>query len=257
MKKSLFVAAMLLGAMTMSAAPYQHSIGITAGGLNGIEYKGFVTDHFVITADLGVALSQTKGYTVSGSFLSSDLQKYAQDHEDDFSVIKTQSFNNYGVVSWSFEGAANFAYQGTIKDFSAGSLQWFAGGGVSLGMAQYVYWDNDAIHPSTHDIWKAMKDERKAYKDSPDAEKEFGSKNPYWFKFGVNAYAGMEFAFSNVPLVLGFDFRPGVGVGMKTWTVGDVIYEKDGKMAVEKDAKLLQGVGYFDWTLGVTLRYCL
>lgn len=247
MKKSLFVAAMLLGAMTMSAAPYQHSIGITAGGLNGVEYKGFLNDHLVIAADLGVRLSQSQGVTSTISFSNKD----AQDVYEKYNGKLTQTNNDVKFVDWTFEGAVNVAYQGTIKDFSAGSLQWFAGGGMSIGMVQFVSWDKD-VSPSVHDIWTAMKDARKAYNDLSSKEQEY-TMNPLNFKFGMNAYAGMEFAFSNVPLVLGFDFRPGLGMainGCKT-----EVYDPE-KMA-GYECNMIETSAFFDWSLGVTLRYCL
>ena len=247
MKKSFFVAAMLLGAMTMSAAPYQHSIGITAGGLNGVEYKGFLNDHVVIAADLGVRLSQSQGMSWAISLSDKD----AEDAFKQMGGKLSDSNNDVKFAYWTFEGAVNVAYQGTIKDWSAGSLQWFAGGGMSLGMIQFVGWDKDS-HPSVHDVWKAMKDDRKAYNDLSSDEKKY-TMNPLNFKFGMNAYAGMEFAFSNVPLVLGMDFRPGLGMAIN----GCKWQGMNPKKMTMYDCDMIQTNAFFDWSLGVTLRYCL
>lgn len=259
MKKSFFVAAMLLGAMTMSAAPYQHSIGITAGGLNGVEYKGFLNDHVVIAADLGVRLSQSQGMSWAISLSDKD----AEDAFKQMGGKLSDSNNDVKFAYWTFEGAVNVAYQGTIKDWSAGSLQWFAGGGMSLGMVQFQpfgkYDGYYTQNPKTGkdiknagDAWKAMKDARKTYNDLSSDEKKY-EMNPLNFKFGMNAYAGMEFAFSNVPLVLGMDFRPGLGMAINGRKWHDELPEK--MAAYECD--MIQTNAFFDWSLGVTLRYCL
>lgn len=258
MKKSLFVAAMLLGAMTMSAAPYQHSIGITAGGLNGVEYKTFVGEHFVVAADLGVQLGATKNLTETITYSNSDAQK-AYEKFNETSITLDAKF-----AYWAFQGAANFAYQGTVKDWSAGSLQWFAGGGINMGLMQGQTYDKyEGSYPTNMktgkdiktvgDAWKAMKDTRKVYKDSDDPKKDFGSKNPYEFKLGINAYAGMEFVFSNVPLVLGMDFRPGLGIGMKNIKDATVF---DPETGTNYECNELLSIAFFDWSLGVSLRYC-
>ena len=54
MKKSLFVAVLLLSALTMSAREYQHSVGLYAGNSFGLSYKGYVRgqEHLVIETNL-------------------------------------------------------------------------------------------------------------------------------------------------------------------------------------------------------------
>lgn len=205
---------MLLGALTVNAGAYKHSVGLSVGGLNGFEYKTFVGEHFVIAADLGFRVSQTQGLTTSVSFLDSDYKDYND----------TESNSKACMAYWTFEGAANFAYQGTIADFSAGTLDWFAGGGLSLGAIQGLVWDKSVVSPSTHDVWDAMKHDRE-----------------FMFKLGLNAYLGAEFALKSVPLVFGLDFRPGYGEAIKVDKVEGVSY--------------IKGLAFFDWSLGATVRY--
>lgn len=219
MKKLTFVAAMLLSATIVCAGAYKHSVGLSVGGLNGFEYKTFVGEHFVIAADLGVRVSQTQGLTISVAALDRDQK----------SKDKTQSFGDIRMAYWTFEGAANFAYQGTIADFSAGTLDWFAGGGISLGVMQGAMWDK-SNHPSTHDIWDTMKQDR-----------------AFAFKLGLNAYLGAEFALKSVPLVFGLDFRPGYGESIDRRT--------DYAAYMDYGADVLESIAFFDWSLGATVRY--
>lgn len=57
-------------------------------------------------------------------------------------------------------------------------------------------------------------------------------------KFGINAIGGLEYKF-NIPLTLQFDFRPGYGM---------VFYQYGKKKKWGTDH-------YFDWGLGVSVRY--
>ena len=58
MKKTLLAAALLLGALTVSAQDYKHSIGATVGSMYGVSYKGFIfgVEGLALQADLGVKL---------------------------------------------------------------------------------------------------------------------------------------------------------------------------------------------------------
>lgn len=227
MKKSLFVAVMLLGAMTMSAAPYKHSIGITAGGLNGFEYKGFLKEHLVIVADLGFRTSAT-GKVIFHTNCDGE---------------RTSDRSDEGVVYWTFESAANMAYQGTIKKWSAGSLQWFAGGGLSLGMIQMG------------ETWEDISDARKNWRDL-DSDKREDGMNPSQFKFGFNAYLGTEFVFKKVPLVVGIDFRPGYGLAATSYSYRGWDYDEEtGELSIGEKMKVSSVTSFFDWTLSATLRY--
>ena len=53
--------------------------------------------------------------------------------------------------------------------------------------------------------------------------------------FGINAIAGVEYAFSHSPLTFGFDFRPGYGLYFDS----------------------SEGISAFEWRLNVSIRYCL
>lgn len=257
MKKLTFVAAMLLSATIVCAGAYKHSIGVTVGSQYGVEYKTFVGEHFVVAADLGVQLGATKGMTEIISFSNPDAQKaYEKVNESSITV-------GYKLASWAFQGAANFAYQGTIADFSAGTLDWFAGGGLSLGVMQgQVYGKYKGSYPgnmktgaevkTVGDAWKAMADTREVYKKSDDPKEDFGSKNPYEFKLGLNAYAGVEFALKSVPLVFGMDFRPGLGLGMKNFSDATVF---DPETFTNYECNQLMSIAFFDWALNASIRY--
>ena len=267
MKKSFFLAALLLSALTISARPYQHSVGINVGGMNGISYKGYVrsSEHFVVIADLNTTLSATKGCLMSQSWLNKDIEDYQKTENPAYK--SSESYPNQKFVYWTFQGAANFVYQGDIADWSAASLHWFAGGGLSMGMMQgQAYGDDMGTYyinmktgkeiKNVGDAWDAMKDTRKVYQDmSSEKKDEAGTKNPYFFKFGLNAIAGLEVCFKGAPLNLSFDFRPGYGEAIKMYTYPEFGYVKGGLLTFEKNAKRLVGNAFFDWTMGLSLRY--
>ena len=256
MKKSFFLAALLLSVLTISARPYQHSVGVNVGGMNGISYKGYVqsSEHFVVIADLNTTVSASKGILMSQSWTNKDIEDFQKTVDPDYKSSK--SFPDYKFVYWTFQGAANFVYQGDVADWSAASMHWFAGGGLSMGMIQFGLYGDKHHSGSMSDGWKAMKDERKAYKDMSSEEKdEAGTKNPYSFKFGLNAIAGIEVCFKGAPLNLSFDFRPGYGEAIKMYTYPEFGYLKGGMQAIEKNAKQLTGIAFFDWTMGLSLRY--
>jgi hypothetical protein len=80
-----------------------------------------------------------------------------------------------GYTWWDATVGANvnLMYQAPIKNWDAGRLDWYAGGGLSAG---YILW--------------------------------YGGG-----KVGVNAIGGVEWTFSSIPLALSADFRPGCGIG--------------------------------------------
>lgn len=186
MKKIFTILAAMMLAGSMAAANYTHSVGGVFGGMMGASYKGFIfgVDGLALQADLGVGLTQAAG-TLSEK---EDGEKYSVSY-------------NHGV--YTFEANPNVVYQQPIKEWGFGSLDWYAGGGLSLGLWNQLGWTTDP----------------------------FG-------KFGINAVGGVELGFSNVPLALGFDFRPGYGLAFRN----------------------LEGmtttINYFDWKLAASLRYC-
>ena len=149
MKKTikLFIGLFMLASISaVSAQNYKHSIGVTFGTLNGASYKTFFSENLALKADLALYK-----YTVPGG----------------------------GRAGWGWLGYIgtlelnpNLLYQKNISSWDWGNLDWYVGGGVSLG---YAYW------------------------------RVCG-------KFGVNASGGVELALSKIPLAFDFDFRPGYGM---------------------------------------------
>lgn len=66
-------------------------------------------------------------------------------------------------------------------------------------------------------------------------------------KFGINAFAGIEYQVPNAPVVFAFDFRPGYGV-LFTSERND----KDSKVKWKQALNLHT----FDWRLSLSMRYC-
>lgn len=215
MKKISLFAAMLLCALTISARPYQHSVGVNVGGINGVSYKGYVRslEHMFVIADLGVKVSASKGMSYNVISTTSGGGHSSTDTYSDRT--------NAHFVYYSFEANPNLGYQGDIKDFDFASLHWYAGGGISAGFSQYAP-DWGLIASSRKDL-----------------------DNPYWFKFGINAIAGVEMCLKNAPVNFGLDFRPGVAIDMDS---------SSRTLGVIKTTEFA-AVTYFDWALAASIRY--
>lgn len=185
MKKLTLFAALLLGALTVNAGDYKHSIGVNVGNQYGVSYKAFLFDNenLALQLDLGVRLEQTSG---------SMKDKYGN-------LSNKYKFKDGNI--YTFEVNPNVLYQKEFFSFDGGKLSWFAGGGISLGlMGQYgsarMKSDNGSIY-WYYNRW--IVDEN-------------GAKTVYG-KFGFNAIGGVELKFTKIPLAISCDFRPGYGLG--------------------------------------------
>lgn len=72
---------------------------------------------------------------------------------------------------------------------------------------------------------------------------ELVDRNPIDGKFGANVVVGAEYKLSGVPLSFSLDFRPGYGLRFNTYTNDYVRYTDLHH--------------FFDWKLGLAVRYCL
>ncbi len=150
-KQILLIAVLLVAAVAAQAQkPYKHSVGLSVGSFEGVSYKVFLTNEVALQADLGFRMLRTQvgghGYSGADSF-------------------------------YTFEVNPNALYQSSITGWNWGGVAWFAGGGMSLGLA--------------HD---------------------FGASGPTFGKWGFNAIGGAELGLDDAPLAFSLDFRPGYGV---------------------------------------------
>lgn len=233
MKKKLFIAVMLLGAMTMSAADYTHSVGVNVGSQYGFSYKGFIfgVDGLALQVDLGARLEKTVGSWKS-------IMK-----GDGSSTTSKSKFKEAPV--YTFEVNPNILYQKECCSFNGGSLSWYAGGGISLGLMGQM---GSAKFKSVVAARKDWGDyENEGSSDSWEKTKKWmvneKGKETIYGKVGVNAVVGMELNFSSAPLALSFDFRPGYGLGF---------WSKNSNKTTYTDV-----MNFFDWSIAVGLRYCL
>lgn len=102
LKKIAIVATIVFVAVfsAQAQAPYKHSIGVTAGTLEAVSYKTFITNHFAFQADLGY------------QYIVTDVQYWGKSRE-----LQALNLN------------PNFMYEGSLTK----GLYGFVGGGVSLG----------------------------------------------------------------------------------------------------------------------------
>lgn len=257
MKKTLLAAALLLGALTINAQDYKHSIGANVGSFYGLTYKGFITENLAIVADLGVNLSNFgNSYTLTRRIDGETITTHFGPNYDDFERVSDKVFKEkqkYGVNYFTFELNPNLVYQMKITDFGAGSLSWFAGGGLSIGMMKYgadkynngdwAYWDEKE---NGHNFWWAMSHQREVpTEDGTGTEKE--DWIPLQGKFGINAIGGVELKLNSLPLAFSFDFRPGYGLSF---------YSEDSYNEQQEKVKAHSTTSFFDWKLVAAIRYC-
>lgn len=154
--KRIYISLLLaLMALPMLAGNYQHSIGLVLGSKEGLTYKGFLGSNTALVVDLAWQMDRT-----IGSYSAySDI---------------------YKLWYWDISVNPNLVYQKAFIEDSWGGFDWFAGAGVSLGLAQGFYSETAEV---------------------------FG-------KFGVNAIAGLEAHF-NAPVAVSLDFRPGYALGFE------------------------------------------
>lgn len=232
MKRTIFWAAILFCALTMSVTAqaksngYTHSVGATVGNLYGAEYKGFIfgVDGLALQVDLGCKISNWgNAYTL---------------HWVDGPVSGTTHYptkgRNVSMDYFTFEVNPNIVYNLPIHSGKYGTLAFCAGGGISMGVLKYgVHNKWTDKKGNKHSSWWAFSH---SYKDNN------GKTRPYvkpGFKFGLNALAGIEMNLKAAPVILALDFRPGLGVG---YTTNTLVSDKE-------------TVSFFDWTLALAVRY--
>ncbi|MDR0364040.1 MAG: hypothetical protein LBH92_03365 [Bacteroidales bacterium] len=95
MKKMFFAICLFFAVLGVNAQSYNHSVGLTVGFIDGVNYKCFIGSNVALSADLG--------------------------------------YNFRSSLSGGFHFNPNIMYQNRI---ARTPLEWFAGGGISLGSAQ-------------------------------------------------------------------------------------------------------------------------
>lgn len=174
MKKLFIVVIAILSCSITANAQYRYASGAIVGSLYGGSYKMYCSEHIVFQTDLYVGLHKVAGKM----FLEGiDYGRMTESH-------------------WDLVLNPAVMYQAPICDVKVGWLNYFAGVGLSGGLAM-----------------------------------EYGY--PYVYgKIGTNAIAGVEYVFEGIPISISADFRPGYGymfgvpLGLKTelhmfdWSVG-------------------------------------
>lgn len=270
MKRVLLLAVAAVAALSMFAQDYKHSAGLVVGSLDGLSYKYFISDELAIQADLGFQLGATSG----NLFTSSSYAKDEYKNESKFNLGTDANF-------WSFQLAPNFVWQKNITSFDWASLDFFVGGGISIGYAKLTkakvtslksvssdYANNKEVYRSEIAYNKksykyaVYEDGKEVYKYEGELEEpfdgedyDFESLDADFGKFGVNAIAGVELALKGAPITIGIDFRPGYGL---LFASHNEDYKKTQEVAKEfgyEYSETAPVYHFFDWTLAATVRY--
>lgn len=251
MKKIFTLVVAAMTAICAFAQDYTHSAGLVVGSLNGLSYKYFISDELAIQADLGFGIVAT-----SGSYAQSEEASYSKDGYS--SISRTTGTFNIKANLWTFELAPNFIWQRNFASFDWADLDFFVGGGITLGYAQL----SKATVTSCKGEWYA-KFEYGDYieEDSEDYESEVAytiDEDAYpddFGKFGINAIAGVEMALKGAPITIGLDFRPGYGLLFTGHNDDYKEHKKDVEAEGGKYKANAFNYSFFDWTLAATVRY--
>lgn len=177
--KGKLIIAMLAVSMAMYAGGYRHSVGVTLGTVNGVSYKGFVSNnsHFVLQVDaywqMGLSPNWELWSTVTNGVRKEFLTEFR---------TTTESGGEYQSAMIE----PSFLYQGKIGRWELGNMYWFAGGGVGLGALWGGNFDDASLMCRPEDSFRP------------------------WFKMSQHLMMGVEFSFNGAPLVLGIELRPGM-----------------------------------------------
>ena len=234
MKKIFTLAVAAMTAMCAFAQDYTQSVGLVVGSLNGASYKYFISEELAIQADLGIGVMATGGsFTEVG-----EITMFGE-------TTKEKFVQNLNASLWTLQIAPNFIWQKNITSFDWGKLDFFVGGGLTLGYAKFT--KGEATEYKQYEDGKEVGSGKYTIKpqlSGEDCDKSYG-------KFGINAIAGVELALTSAPITIGLDFRPGYGLMFS----GKETEEEDlgyyGKISATSSGTY----NFFDWTLAATVRY--
>lgn len=176
--KVKLLALMLLVSAVATAGGYRHSFGITLGTVNGLSYKGYVSNnmHFVLQVDAYWQMGLTPNWLLWREYSVGELKDYTTNTQ--LSTVPSSEYQSAMVNP-------SFMYQGKIGRWDFGNMYWFAGAGVGVGA-----------------IWSGKFDKMSRFYTE-------GNSRP-WFKMSEQLMAGVELSFNGAPLVLGIELRPGM-----------------------------------------------
>jgi hypothetical protein len=196
---------------------YTHSVGIAVGSSFGLAYKYFFKDNWALKVD--ITDNAFKG------------------HWDAYTIFTNFDFN------------PNVVYQIPIKTFKTCRLDFFAGGGTTLGFGdlylssycEYYDYDEIFLHNCVGDYhW--------------DIDR-YSTGMP--FIWGLNGILGLELNLA-IPMTIEFDFRPGYGLfSFYEWGECDGRHY-DYPEYVYCDFTVPAhriNESFFDWSVNVTISY--
>lgn len=232
--KKLILSLLLLCSVSFLAIAndYTHSVGVSLGGFNGFTYKGFIfgVDGLALEADLGARVSNM-------GQPGSTYVRHPGHHEADFFIPRGDWAKASNLNYYTVEINPNILYQRTFANTNIADFSWFAGGGFSMGIM-----DSGKKWTTIGMIYNYTTGEY-----TPDEYHRLE------FKFGIGAMLGMEAAFKSAPLNLSVEFRPGYGLS-NLYLVKEAGWAgADGVTPDPYDSN--NATNFFDWSLGLSLRY--
>ena len=190
---------------------YTHSVGIAVGSSYGLAYKYFFKDNWALKVDI-----------------TDNIYKGSWDANTMFT---------------DFDFNPNVVYQMPIKTFKTCRLDFFVGGGTTLGFGD-PYLDS-YFSNNTDGIFSHNCVEHRWY----DIDRHCTGMPFIW---GLNGILGLELNLA-IPMTIELDFRPGYGLfSFNEWDECDC-YNKghcDFTVPIHRTNE-----SFFDWSLNATISY--
>ena len=191
---------------------YTHSVGIAVGSSFGLAYKYFFKDNWALKVD--ITDNVYKGPWVANTMFT------------------------------DFDFNPNVVYQMPIKTFKTCRLDFFAGGGTTLGFGDLGLYDIEISHDCVNDA-------RNYYNYHPIDRYCTGLS----FIWGLNGILGLELNLA-IPMTIELDFRPGYGLfSFKEWGECDGYDYGDGRDCDFTVPIHRTNQSFFDWSANVTISY--
>lgn len=187
---------------------YTYSVGVAVGSSYGLAYKYFFRGNWALKAD---ATSNV------------------------FRGVENYPFN-------SFEVNGNVVYQLPLKTFKTCRLDYFVGGGTTLGWAS---------------VYESFDDEGRHYCVNQYCDIRYYDRAV--FVWGINSVLGLEINL-HIPMTIELDFRPGYGLWAGAATCGHShkITSDSGNYSRYKSCDYFLDYtidSFFDWSVNVTVSY--
>lgn len=231
-KRNLLLSLCLLTCMAVCANPYDHSLGVSMGGFNGLSYKLW-KNNFAFQMDVGTRVSVGTG---SGDFYRSSTY-----------------YVGYDWLNLTLEAIPTFLFQKSVFSNRICDIAPYFGAGVSLGyLSPRGYLAKQNVNNTT------------AYLAAEEGMGKFGIHTAMGLEFAFAKCLSLSFDFKP-GYGLGFGGVDGEYTYISKYTTRERYYDSYSRSYKYRDVEHSETrkdwaysfglLHYFDWSLSMALRF--